>query len=56
MAATYDPDPEALNGFNLPFDLNTGEAHQCPLAVLEFKHDPINSVRANKTRLAKAAW
>ncbi len=25
MAATYDPDPSAPNGFRLPFDLETGE-------------------------------
>src|SRR5665213_2660772 len=25
MAATYDPDPRALNGFRLPFNLETGE-------------------------------
>ncbi len=25
MAATYDPDPRAPNGFRLPFDLDTGE-------------------------------
>jgi S-formylglutathione hydrolase FrmB len=25
MAATYDPDPKAPNGFRLPFDLETGE-------------------------------
>jgi len=25
MAATYDPDPEAPNGFRLPFNLETGE-------------------------------
>ena len=25
MAATYDPDPRAPNGFRLPFNLETGE-------------------------------
>src|SRR5258706_514603 len=26
MAATYDPDPKAPNGFRMPFNLETGEA------------------------------
>ena len=52
MAATYDPNPEAPNGFNLPFDLNTGERINARWRAW-LKHDPINLVRANKTRLAK---
>ncbi len=43
MAATYDPDPEAPNGFCLPFNLETGE-----LLPARWKrwlaHDPINLV------------
>ena len=49
MAATYDPDPRAPNGFRLPFNLETGE----PLPERWRKwraHDPVNLVgryRAN---------
>jgi enterochelin esterase-like enzyme len=43
MAATYDPDPDAPNGFRLPFTLDTGELiaerWRCWL-----RHDPINMV------------
>lgn len=43
MAATYDPDPAAPNGFRLPFDLETGE-----LIAARWKrwlaHDPIHLV------------
>lgn len=43
MAATYDPDPDAPNGFRLPFDLETGE-----LIAARWRrwlaHDPINLV------------
>ena len=52
MAATYDPNPHAPNGFNLPFDLNTGERIDARWRTW-LAHDPINRVRANKTRLAK---
>lgn len=44
MAASYDPDPRAPNGFRLPYDLETGE-----LLVQRWKrwreHDPINLVQ-----------
>jgi hypothetical protein len=43
MAATYDPDPDAPNGFRLPFDLETGEL----IAVRWrqwLKHDPVTLV------------
>jgi S-formylglutathione hydrolase FrmB len=43
MAATYDPDPGAPNGFRIPFDLETGE-----LIPSRWKHwlanDPIHMV------------
>lgn len=40
MAATYDPDPEAPNGFRLPFDLETGEL--LPARWRQWlKHDPV---------------
>jgi len=43
MAATYDPDPRAPNGFRVPFNMESGE----PIAARwrEWrKHDPINLV------------
>ena len=43
MAATYDPDPEAPNGFRLPFTLDTGEL--IPERWRRWlRHDPINLV------------
>ena len=48
MAATYDPDPEAPNGFRLPFNLETGEILRERWREW-LKHDPINLV----TRYAK---
>lgn len=43
MAATYDPDPKAPNGFRIPFDLETGE-----IIPARWKrwlaHDPIHMV------------
>jgi enterochelin esterase-like enzyme len=43
MAATYDPDPDAPNGFRLPFTLETGEL--IPARWRQWrKHDPINLV------------
>ena len=44
MAASYDPDADAPNGFRLPFNLETGEI--IPARWREWlKHDPINLVR-----------
>jgi S-formylglutathione hydrolase FrmB len=43
MAATYDPDPRAPNGFRLPYDLETGEL--LPQRWKRWReHDPINLV------------
>ena len=43
MAATYDPDPRAPNGFRVPFNLETGEP--LPARWREWrKHDPVNLV------------
>jgi enterochelin esterase-like enzyme len=43
MAATYDPDPDAPNGFRLPFMLDTGE--MIPARWRQWqRHDPINLV------------
>jgi enterochelin esterase-like enzyme len=51
MAATYDPDPKAPNGFRLPFNLETGE-----LLPERWKHwqasDPINLVAKYRKNLA----
>jgi S-formylglutathione hydrolase FrmB len=50
MAATYDPDPKAPNGFRLPFNLETGE-------ILEvrwrqwLRHDPIHLVKRYRANL-----
>ncbi len=50
MAATYDPDPDAPNGFRLPFDLETGE--EIPGRWKHWqRHDPINLVKRYKDRL-----
>lgn len=44
MAATYDPDTKAPNGFRVPFDLETGEL--IPSRWRRWlKHDPINLVK-----------
>jgi S-formylglutathione hydrolase FrmB len=44
MAATYDPDPKAPNGFRLPFNLETGEL--LPARWERWlRHDPIHLVR-----------
>ena len=43
MAATYDPDPRAPNGFRVPFDLETGEL--LPQRWRRWlRHDPVNLV------------
>ena len=50
MAATYDPDPRAPNGFRVPFNLETGEP--LPERWREWqKHDPINLVSKYKSNL-----
>ncbi len=50
MAATYDPDPAAPNGFRVPFDLETGE-----LIAARWKHwlanDPIHMVKRHAAAL-----
>jgi len=43
MAATYDPDPRAPNGFRVPFNLETGEIIAERWAKWR-AHDPINMV------------
>jgi len=50
MAATYDPDPRAPNGFRVPFNLDTGES--IPERWRQWqKHDPINLVLKYKRNL-----
>jgi S-formylglutathione hydrolase FrmB len=50
MAASYDPDPEAPNGFRLPFMLDTGEI--IPGRWRQWlKHDPINLVARHASNL-----
>jgi enterochelin esterase-like enzyme len=43
MAATYDPDPRAPNGFRLPFNLETGEVIPQRWKAWQ-RHDPIHLV------------
>ncbi len=50
MAATYDPDPDAPNGFSLPFNLETG----APLPArwrAWLRHDPIHMVARHRDAL-----
>jgi enterochelin esterase-like enzyme len=43
MAASYDPDPKAPNGFRVPFNLETGE--RLPQRWRQWlRHDPVNLV------------
>ena len=52
MAATYDPDPKAPNGFRIPFHMDTGT-----LIESRWKrwlaHDPIHMVRQHAVNLRK---
>lgn len=51
MAATYDPDPKAPNGFRLPFNLETGEV--LPQRWKRWQaSDPVNLVKAHRKALA----
>jgi S-formylglutathione hydrolase FrmB len=50
MAASYDPDPRAPNGFRLPFDLETGEL--LPARWQRWlAQDPINMVKEHRAAL-----
>ena len=50
MAASYDPDPKAPNGFRLPFNLETGE--WIPERWNKWRaHDPVNLVTRFKANL-----
>jgi S-formylglutathione hydrolase FrmB len=50
MAATYDPDPRAPNGFRVPFNLETGEPIAARWAAWR-RHDPINLVQRYRANL-----
>jgi len=50
MAATYDPDPRAPNGFRIPFDLETGAViEECWARWLAY--DPVNMVGEHAANL-----
>ena len=50
MAATYDPDPRAPNGFRLPFNLETGEV--LPERWKKWReNDPVNLVKKYRDNL-----
>jgi hypothetical protein len=57
MAATYDPDPSAPNGFRLPFDLETGELLPERWQAWQ-RHDPVRQVarHADALRSLKALY
>ena len=50
MAASYDPDPNAPNGFRIPFNLETGEIIHARWREW-LKHDPINLVARHSKNL-----
>jgi S-formylglutathione hydrolase FrmB len=50
MAATYDPDPRAPNGFRLPLNLETGELLPERWRAWQ-RHDPVRLVDAHRRQL-----
>lgn len=50
MAASYDPDPRAPNGFRLPFNLETGEVIPQRWKSWQ-KNDPVNLVKQYRANL-----
>jgi S-formylglutathione hydrolase FrmB len=50
MAATYDADPGAPNGFRVPFNVESGEVIEERWREWR-KHDPINLVERYRTNL-----
>jgi hypothetical protein len=50
MAATYDPDPKAPNGFRLPYNLETGELLDVRWRQWQ-RHDPIYLVERYRSNL-----
>lgn len=53
MAATYDPDPRAPNGFRIPFDLETGELIETRWRRW-LRHDPALLVGEYRKNLASS--
>jgi len=51
MAATYDPDPDAPNGFRIPFTPDTGELITARWKQW-LKHDPVHMVRKHAKQLS----
>jgi len=52
MAATYDPDPQAPNGFRVPFHMETGELI-APRWRAWKRHDPVKLVRRHAGSLKR---
>ena len=50
MAASYDPDRRAPNGFRLPFNLETGELIEKRWQAWQ-RHDPVNLVKKYRANL-----
>ena len=50
MAATYDPDPKAPNGFRVPFNLETGELLELRWRQW-LRHDPVHLVKRYRNNL-----
>jgi hypothetical protein len=50
MAATYDPDPAAPNGFRIPFNLETGEVLPERWRAWQ-RHDPVRLVSRYRRNL-----
>jgi S-formylglutathione hydrolase FrmB len=50
MAASYDPDRRAPNGFRLPFNLETGELIEKRWQAWQ-RHDPVNLVKQYRSSL-----
>jgi putative esterase len=50
MAATYDPDPKAPNGFRVPYNMETGERLEVRWKAW-LRHDPIHLVATYKRNL-----
>jgi hypothetical protein len=50
MAATYDPDPKAPNGFRVPFNLESGELIERRWRKW-LEHDPVNLVAKYRANL-----
>ena len=55
MAATYDPDPRAPNGFRLPFNLETGEVDPGALERLAAARSDQSGARATARTCARCA-